>query len=58
MVHAVQSSNIGAGTGGLGKKGTSGDHPNYSIVQIDKNIKKTPGDLRRFVVSQTTVRKN
>ena len=36
----------------LGNKRTSGDHPNYSIVEIDQNTKKSPGDLRRFAVIQ------
>ena len=27
----------------------SGDHPNYSIVKIGQNTKKSPGDLRRLV---------
>ena len=33
---------IGTETGGLGNKRTSGDHPNYSIVKIGLNIKKSP----------------
>ena len=36
---------IGTGTGGLGKKRTSGNHPNYSIIDIGWNTKKSPGDL-------------
>ena len=31
------------GHGGLGNKSTSGDHPNYSIVEIGQNTKKSPG---------------
>ena len=46
---------IDTGTGGLGNKRTSGHHPNYSIVEIGQNTKKSPGDLRRFVVNQTPV---
>ena len=38
---------IGTGTGGLGNKRTSGHHPNYSIVEISQNTKKSPGDLRK-----------
>ena len=34
----------------------SGDHPNYSIVEIDQNTEKSPGDLRRLVVIQTPMR--
>ena len=38
-------------TGGLGNKKTSGDHPNYCIIEIGKNTEKSPGDLRRLAVS-------
>ena len=31
----------------------SGDHPNYSIVQIDQNTKKSPGDLISLAVTPT-----
>ena len=34
-------------------KRTSADYPNYSIVEIDQNSKKSPGDLRRLNVTQT-----
>ena len=34
---------VGTGTGGLGNKRMSGDHPNYGL-----NIEKSPRDLRRF----------
>ena len=46
---------IDTGTGGLGNKRMGGDHPNYSIVEISQNTKKSPGDLRRFVVIQISV---
>ena len=36
------------GTVGLENKRTSGDHPNDSIIKIDQNTKKSPGDLRRL----------
>ena len=39
----------------LGNKRTSEDHPNYSIVEIGQNTTKSPGDLRRFAVTQTPV---
>ena len=42
-------------TGGLGNKSISGDHPNYSIVEIGQNTEKSPGDLRRLAVTQTAV---
>ena len=40
--------------GTLGK-GTSGDNPNYSIVEIDQNTKKSSGNLWRLDVTQTLV---
>ena len=42
---------LGIGTGGLGNKRTSGNHPNYSMVEIDQYTKKNPGDLRRLAVA-------
>ena len=36
-------------------KRTSGDQPNYSIVEIGKNTKKSPGDLKRLAITQTLV---
>ena len=47
---------IGKGTGGLGNKRTSGDHPNYSFIKISQNTEKSPGDLRRLVVTQAPVK--
>ena len=44
------------GTGGLGNKRTSGDHPNHSIIKIGQNTEKSSGDLRRLAVIQTSVR--
>ena len=41
--------------GGLREKRTSGDHPNYNIIEIDQNTKKSLGDLRRLAVTQTPV---
>ena len=38
---------------GLENKRMSGDHPNYSIVEIGQNTKKSPRDLRRLAVTQT-----
>ena len=40
----------------LGNKRTSGDHPNYYIIENSQNTEKSPGDLRRLVVTQTPVR--
>ena len=31
---------------------TNGDYPDYSIIQIGQNTKKSPGDLRRVAVTQ------
>ena len=33
------------GTGGLENKRKSGDHPNYSIVEISQNTEESPKDL-------------
>ena len=41
---------IGPGTGGLGNKRTGGNHPNYSIINIGQNTKKSLGDLRRLAL--------
>ena len=50
------NSGITKGTRGLGGGRTSGDHPNDSIVENCQNTKKSPGDLRRLAVSQTSVK--
>ena len=44
------------GTEGHGNKRTSEDHPNYSIIKIVQNTEKSPGDLWRFAVTQTSVK--
>ena len=44
------------GTGVFGIWRTSGDHPNYSIVENDQNTEKCHGDLRRFALTQTTMK--
>ena len=38
---------------GLGNNGTGEDCSNYSIVEVDQNTEKSPGDLRRLAVTQT-----
>ena len=43
-------------TGGLENNGTSGDHPNYSIIEIGQNTEKSPRDLRKLAVTQTSVK--
>ena len=47
---------ITIGTGGLGSWRTGGDHPNDSIIENGQNTEKSPGDLRRLVVTQTPVK--
>ena len=41
------------GTEELGNNRTSGDHPNYNIIENGQNTEKSPGDLRRLAVTQT-----
>ena len=33
-----------------------GNYSNYSIVEISQNTEKSPGDLRRLTVTQTSVK--
>ena len=58
IVTCVWNSNerITEGTGGLGSWRTSGDHPNYYIIENGQNTEKSPGDLRRLSVTQTPVK--
>ena len=44
------------GTGRLRGWRTSGDHPNNSIIENSQNTEKSPGYLRRFVVTQTSMK--
>ena len=46
---------IDKGTGKFGIKNMCEDHPNSSVIKIDQNIKKSPGDLKRFAVTQTPI---
>ena len=43
-------------TGRNGIWQTNRDHSNYSIVEIGCNNKKSHGDLKRFVITQTPVK--
>ena len=54
----IQYSNkrIIKGTGGLGSWRTSGDHPNYSIVENSQITEDSFGGLRRLAVIQTPVK--
>ena len=45
----------GTGTGGLENKRTSGDNSNYGVDEIGQNTKKSPGELRKLVVSPISV---
>ena len=47
---------VSTNTGGLGNNGMSGDHPNYSIIEIGLNTKKSPGDLRTCCYSNSSER--
>ena len=47
----IVSERIIKGTGKIGNKRTSGDHPNYSIIKIGQNTVKNPRDLRTLAVS-------
>ena len=47
---------IGKGTGRIGNKNTSRDHPNDSTIKIGQNTEKSPGDMRKFAVTQTPVK--
>ena len=47
---------ITEGTGGLGGWLTSGDHPNYYIIENGLNTDKSSEDLRRLAVTQTLVK--
>ena len=48
--------NLGKGTGRVGNDKINGDHPNYCIVVIGKNIEKSPGDLRLLAITHTLVK--
>ena len=49
-------STVTKGTGGLGNRRTSGDLPNYYIIEIGQNTEKSPGDLRRLAFTQAPVK--
>ena len=44
------------GTVELGDRWTSGDFPNYNIIENGKNTEKSPGDLKRLAITQTPVK--
>ena len=41
------------GTGRLGNKRISGDHPDDTIIKIGQITEKSPGDMSRLAVAQT-----
>ena len=47
---------VGTKAGGLRNQRTSRDYPDCSIIKIDQNAEKDPGDLGSFAVTQTPVR--
>ena len=44
------------GTGELGNKRTSEDHPNYNIAEIGQNTEKSPGDMNKLAVTLASVK--
>ena len=44
------------GTGEPENKRTTGDCPNYYTIEIGQNTEESPGDLRIFAVTQTSVK--
>ena len=47
-VFSIVSQRVRKGTGKCGNKKTSRDLLNYSIIKINHNTEKSPGDLRSF----------
>ena len=47
---------IGTKIGELGNKWASGHYPNFSIIKIGQNAEKSPGDLRRLVVTNNPMK--
>ena len=46
---------IGIGISGIGNKRMNEGPPNYSFIKVGQNTEKSPGDLRKFVITQTAV---
>ena len=42
--------------GRIGNKNMSGNYPNDSAAKISQNTEKSPGDLRKFAVTQTPLK--
>ena len=49
---------IGTKTRRHGYNGMSGKHPNYSLTESGHNTEKSPGDLKRLVITQNPVKNN
>ena len=47
---------LGKGTDRTGNQKRNGDHPCYSIVEINRDTGKSPGDPKRLAVVQPPVR--
>ena len=47
---------INKGTGGLGNQRKREGQPNHCIIEINQNIEKSSGDLRKLAVNQTSVK--
>ena len=45
------SERIDKGTGRFRNMRKSGDYSDYSIIKIGQNTEKSPGDLRRLIVT-------
>ena len=44
------------GTGGVGSRRTNEVHPNNNIIANGQNTEKSPGDMRRIAVPQSSVK--
>ena len=47
---------IDKGAGSVGNGRNNRNHPNCSIIEIDQNTQKNPGDLRKLTVTQTRMK--
>ena len=47
---------LGNVTGSLGNNRRSAEHPHYNVIKIVQNTEKSPEDLRRLAVTQTSVK--
>ena len=56
VIGALGSQRLGKGAWRVGNQRMNQDSLNYSIVEIDQNTEKSPGDLRRLTVTQTSAK--